>query len=149
MTNDTPDMHFCHPCHLIIHKALTMSYGENYKHRTSAYDGHVEGSCRVFEHYSKLHRGGRPKTYRPSTISQPQNAPAPLVEPATTISIRLLTFSAPLPTLLRLLLSLIELITCGSLVCAQRCCRWLNHCTQLTCPCCYHPHITDFSTIRH
>ena len=60
--NDDPDthpQHFCHPCHLVIHKALT--YGGDYKHRTSAYDGwcrHVEGSCRVCEHYCKLQKGG-------------------------------------------------------------------------------------------
>ena len=165
--NDDPDthpQHFCHPCHLVIHRALT--YGGDYKHRTSAYDGWcrpVEGSCRVCEHYCKLQKGGRPKklvrTGRPPSISPrycaqhvKEIAPPPLVEPATTISIchshqAIDTSHLHCPICCNVLLSPIELVTCGSLVCAQ-CCTWLTHCTQLTCPCCYHPHITDFSTIR-
>ena len=121
-------------------------------------------ACRVCEHYCKLQKGGRLKklvhTGRPPSISPryyaqhvKEIASPPLVEPATTISIchshqAIDTSHLHCPICCNILLSPIELVTCGSLVCAQCCCIWLTHCTQLTCPCCYHPHITDFSTIR-
>jgi hypothetical protein len=108
-----------------------------------------------------LQKGGRPKkrvrTGRPPSVSPRycaqyvrEIAPPPLVEPATTISIceahqAIDTSQLHCPICFGVLLSPIELVTYGSLVCAQCCCKWLNHCT---CPCCYHPHITDFSTIR-
>ena len=151
--NDDPDIHpqhFCHPCQLIIHKTLTN--GGDYKHRTSAYDGwcrHIEGSCRVCEHYSTLQKGGRPKkqvrTGRPPSVSSRycaqhvrEIAPQSLVEPTTTISIcqaHQVIDSSKLhcPLCCDVLLSPIELVTCGFLVCAQ-CCRWLDNCTQLGMP---------------
>ena len=40
----------------------------------------------------------------------------------------------------------IELTTCSTLVCAKCLCDWLRN--SFSCPCCYSPHMTDFSTIR-
>ena len=161
--NDDPDtrpQHFCHPCHLIIHKARTC--GGVYRHRTSAYNGwcrHIDGSCRVCEHYSELQKGGRSKklvrTGQPPSVSPRycaqhvrEIAPSPLVESATTISLcqahqAIDPSQLHRPLCCGVLISPIEVVTYGSLVCAQ-CCRWLDNCTQLTCPCCYHPHLTDF-----
>ena len=97
--NDDPDthpQHFCHPCHLIIHKART--YGGDYRHRTSAYNGwcrHIEeGSCRVCEHYSELQKEDQ-RNWCILAVGQPKVLCSacerllhhPLVESATAISI--------------------------------------------------------------
>lgn len=41
----------------------------------------------------------------------------------------------------------VELVTCGSLVCVQCLCLWLQHKGELECPCCYGDHLREYTTI--
>ena len=166
--SDDPSLHpthFSHPCQLVTHKSL--SAGKEYRHKTvlfSEWCKHVENSCRVCDHYKKLQSGGRPpkrvRTGRPPAdsaryCSQRVNeiAPEPSHYPPFTICNStdhqvLDPFQLQCPICCDLLCAPIELVTCGSIVCAECCCNWIKHCNTLSCPCCYSSHISDFNTIR-
>ena len=74
---DSPDMHpqfFCHSCKTVLFKASNAV--KQYQHRTVVFEGwcnHVEGSCRVCNHYCSFQQRGRPKkvkhTGRPPALS--------------------------------------------------------------------------------
>ena len=113
------------------------------------------------EHYSSLHRAGRPKklirTGRPSAVSVryclehvKEVAPESLLKPGITIcSLQDHHILDPsqlhCPICSDFLNSPVELVTCGSVVCFNKC---LKQCKQLACPCCSSSHIADFTTIR-
>lgn len=165
--DDDPSVHpqhFCHQCQLTIHKAKTK---RDYNHQTVPFNrwcSHVEGSCCVCEHYSRLHKAGRPKklqrTGRPPAVSVKyciqrviDVAPKSQVQPGiTTCSFQDHQILDPSQLQCRIcsdiLNSPIELVTCGSVVCAECFIERLQHSKQLTCPCCSTSHIEDFTTIR-
>ena len=42
----------------------------------------------------------------------------------------------------------VELVTCGSVVCAECLCSWLQHSDELSCPFCYNHPLKEYSRIR-
>ena len=164
---DDPDVHpthFCHPCQLVIHKCLTV--GKEYRHKTTSFGDwceHIEGSCSVCDHYTRLLQGGRPHkrvcTGRPPAVSARycseyvrEIAPGPSQYPPFTIcdsdEHQVLDPSKLLcPICCDFLCAPVELVTCGSIVCAQCCCTWLKHCNRLSCPSCYSSHISDYTSL--
>ena len=157
-------LHFCHPCQLVLHKAFIR---KEYRHETTPFGDwceHTDGSCYVCDHYTKLQRGGRTckrvRTGRPPAVSArycsahvKEIAPKPSQYPPVTTCNSddhqiLYPSKLQCPICCDFLCAPIELVTCGSIVCAECCCTWLKHCNGLTCPCCYSSHISDYNTIR-
>ena len=163
---NTHPTHFCHACKVVTQKATDTSY----QHRTSVFEGwcsHEEGEdeCSVCQHLTSMQRGGRPKKIkrtpgRPPSIGTKycidrvrQVAPPLLIPPQEHVSVCELHLRLPLTELNcqiceELLSQPIELVTCGSIVCAECICKWLQHQSHLACPCCYSDHLRDFTTIR-
>ena len=144
--------HFCHACKTVIHKHKC---GGSYQHRTTVFEGwctHTE-DCPICEHYSGIQRGGRPKKVK-KTPGRPPNinprscishiqsvAPSPFLpstETVTPCSVHLpgniCDFYCPI--CLDILSSPVQLVTCGSVVCAPCLSRWLQTRDSLTCPSC-------------
>lgn len=164
--DDDPETHsqyFCHRCNLVIKKAEKL---EDYTHHTSPFEGwcvHVESDCSLCDHYSRLQKGGRPLKSvhigRPPASSPKyciqrvkDIALTPLVDPCTPFSLCSLHQTLNPSHLTcricsKLLLSPVELATCGSIVCAQCLCTWLDS-SKSSCPCCHSQHIEDTTTIR-
>ena len=63
--SDSHDMHpqfFCHSCKTVLFEASNVV--KQYQHRTVVFEGwcnHVEGSCRVCEHYCSFQQRGDQK----------------------------------------------------------------------------------------
>lgn len=129
----------CHPCQLVVHKTFTP--GKEYKHRTTRVlvaSADMLRAAAMCEHYNKLQKGGRPRKLAPfgcPPSASPRYcgqhvkeiAPQALVDSETTITI-CQTHQVIDPSQLHCLIccnvlcSPIELVTCGTLVCAQCCC---------------------------
>lgn len=160
---NTHPKHFCHACKVVVDKSKT-----GYRHNTTVFEGwgtHTEGNCAVCLHYQALQRGGRPKKAkrpgRPPTASPRycidrvhDIAPPPLILPDQPIKICDVHLHLPLselncPLCNDILNQPIQLVSCGSVVCAQCMCRSLEHQqANVVCPCCNTDHIKHFTSIR-
>ena len=150
--------HFCHACKVVVDKSKA-----SYHHRTTVFEGwstHTDNNCTVCQHYQALQRGGRPKKIK-RTPGRPRYcldrvqeiASPPLVSPEQPINVCDVHLHLPIselncPICCDILRQPKELVTCGSVVCAQCMCRWLKERDSLECPCCYSDHLKDFTTIR-
>ena len=164
--SDSPDIHppfFCHSCKIVLLKAS--SAVKQYQHMTVVFEGwctHVEDSCQVCEHYHSLQRRGRPKKVkrtagRPPTTSPRycvdhirEIAPPPLA-PLAEVDVCTHHNQGALTELTCLiccgvLTSPVEIVSCQSVVCAECLCSWIQHSSDLACPCCYDHHLRDYST---
>ena len=157
---------FCHSCKIVLLKAS--STAKSYQHRTIVFGewcSHNEGSCSVCQHYQMLQQGGRPKKVkrmpgRPPSISPRycidhirDVAPPPLVPLTEAITVCEHHQHLSLPELMcpicsDILRCPVELVTCGSVVCAECICSWLHHKGELECPCCYNDHLREYTAIR-
>ena len=165
--SDDPSVHprhFCHPCRLVVHKYTTATM--EYRHKTVPFGDwckHDDNSCRVCDHYSTLQKCGRlckrVCSGRPPGVCSRycleyvnKLVPDPFHPPFTVCHLNdhqvLDVSKLQCPICCDLLCAPVELVTCGSVVCARCCCVWLKHSNKLTCPCCYSCHISDFNTIR-
>lgn len=164
---DNPSVHpsrFCHACKVVMQK-----YKGKYQHRTSVFEGwssHTDSDgCSTCQHFQGIQRGGRPKKVkrtsgRPPAISSKycidwvrEKAPPPLLPPEEDIQVCSTHTHIPLthltcPICEDVLRQPVELVTCGSVLCAECICKWLLHHDNLACPCCYVDHLRDFNTIR-
>ena len=154
-------VHFCHACKLVLTKSTKL-----YQHRTTIFEGwciHSEVDCTICEYYSRIQRGGRPKKLKRTPGRPSYNSPKYCIEhirgvaptslspPEDTIVFcDIHSNSKPLecPICCSILRRPVELITCGSVICAECLCGWLQCQNSFNCPCCYSDHLQDFSTIR-
>ena len=139
---------------------------KQYQHRTVVFEGwcsHVEGSCQVCQHYQSFQQRGRPKKVkrtagRPPSISPRYCvdhihavAPPPLAPPTEVINVCTHHQHVALPELTcpiccDVLRCPVELVSCGSIVCAECLCGWIQNSNELACPCCYNHHLKKYST---
>ena len=139
--------------------------GPYYTHKTVVFEGWCAhgDSCTVCQHYTTLQRGGRPpktkKQGRPPAISSRyciqhirQVAPPPFTSPDLKVRVceqhlgvsNASEFNCPI--CLEVLRSPIQLVTCGSVVCAECLCSKVQD--TLVCPCCSLDHLQDFTSIK-
>ena len=152
VSHDIPAVHpqsFCHRCKNAIYftKEAEKPKGkapQSYKHHISVYSGWAEHSgvsCDVCIHASTTQKGGRPrkvKIGRPALVSPrtairyiQNSAPASFFPSPTTHTydasstpVKLADLTCPICT--EVLDRPIEMTTCGAMVCAGCCCRWLE-----------------------
>ena len=168
ITQDSPTIHpqyFCHFCKTVLKKAESLEY----EHKTSVFVGwceHREGSCSVCQQFELIKKGGRPKKVQHTAGCPRNDSPRYCIQ-----KIRAIAPPAIVPTLnsnlticeehkhinqkelqcpicYDLLQSPVELVNCGTVVCAECCCKWLRENTNINCPCCYSNHLLDFHTVR-
>ena len=158
---------FCHKCQNIIYTTIKrVEDGRDYTPRLTLFDGwveHTDEACSVCRHIAAVQRGGaRKKTKggRPAegscmsamrhirTVAPPSFFPdvSGQVYLAGDSPVALSDLECPICT--NILDRPIELVTCGSHVCAACCCEWLKVTNTLSCPSCYGDHFHTFSTIR-
>lgn len=158
--------HFCHACKIVLFKASSSL--KPYQHRTVVFEGwcnHTEASCTVCDYYLTIQQGGRPKKSKRHSPGRP-----PSISPRYCIDHILkvaplsfapsfegnafcehhqpLTLSEVIcPGCCEILQRPVELVTCGSYVCAECLCLWLQHKGELECPCCCGDHLREYNTI--
>ena len=164
--SDNPDVHlqfFCHSCKIVLLKASRAV--KQFQHMTVVFEGwchHVHGSYRVCEHYQSFQQRGRPKRVKRTAGRPPSISPRYCIDHVRGIA------PPPLATLTEIdvcthhnqvalteltcliccgvLSCPVEIVSCGSVVCAECLCSWLQHSNELACPCCYNHHLQDYST---
>lgn len=165
---DNPHIHpqyFCHACKTIVVKTPSQPF----QHLTIPYTGwcdHMDDSCDVCTHQNTIKRGGRPKKTK-RTPGRPPNistkyctehirgiATPPLTHHGDEVNIcsihqAALTSELQCSLCNNILCSPVELVTCGSVVCAECLCNKIREQSSLECPCCHGSHLEDFTnTIR-
>ena len=115
------------------------------------------------EHFGVIQRGGRPRKTkntpgRPAGISPRycaswvrKVAPASLVPSDQTITVCQEHLHLPIKELTcpmcgDIFREPVELVTCGSIMCAKCLCDWLHNSNTFTCPQCHTDHLKDFQT---
>ena len=145
VSRDDHSQNFCHKCQNVIYTSNKRAEeGRDYTPRVVVFDGwlkHTNGGCSVCQHISVVQRGGarkKIKVGRPAEVCYQlairhirSVAPLSFFPDANSRSytagdspVTISDLECPICT--NVLDRPIELITCGSHVCADCCCEWLK-----------------------